>query len=136
MHIPPEPIPNQSQNNMETKELFELLLKSNPTTVFYKGGESRNCWQSSGSIYFQIGGSFYDRFSLDEKEQIYKYLENIIRVEKEIDGDKYPIWTVDDGIIEDLNHFVRIRGKYYTVNQQERIFEQIEEVKSNLSSII
>jgi len=121
---------------MEQKELFELLLKAKSSVVYYDNGESRNCWSNTGSIYFQLlNCSYYDRFGLTEEEKLFKYLEKIVRVEKKIDGNKYPIWTKDDGVIEDYRHFVEIKGKYYTIKQLEHIFEEIEEIKSKLDSI-
>ena len=120
---------------MENKELFEFLLKSNPTTVYYENGGHRSCWHNSGSIYFQDGGGYYDRFGLTEEEAIGEYLRKIARVEKSIDGKQYPIWTREDGIIEDLTHFVMIRGKYYSIKQLETIFEKIEEMKAAINSI-
>ena len=126
---------NSNVKGMKNRELFEFLLKSNPTTVYYENGAHRSCWHNSGSIYFQDGGSYYDRFGLDDVEDITEYLQNIIRVEKSIDGKQYPIWTREDGIIEDLNHFVMIRDKYYSVKQIEGIFENIEKLKADISSI-
>ena len=56
-------------------------------------------------------------------------------VEKKFGEERYPIWTIDDGIIEDFTHFVKIRGKYYTINQIECIFDKIEEIKKDLQYI-
>ena len=120
---------------MENRELFEFIMKSNPTTVYYENGGHRSCYHNSGSIYFQDDGGYYDRFGLTEEEAIREYLRKIIRVEKSIDGKQYPIWTREDGIIEDLNHFVMIRGKYYSIKQLEVIFEKIEEMETTINSI-
>ena len=120
---------------MENRELFEFIMKSNPTTVYYENGDHRGCWHNSGSIYFQNDGGYYDRFGLTEEEAIGESLRKIVRVEKSIDGKQYPIWTREDGIIEDLTHFVMIRGKYYSIKQLEVIFEKIEELKATINSI-
>ena len=44
--------------------------------------------------------------------------------------------TKDDGVIENYSHFIEIKGKYYTIKQLEHIFDEIEEIKTRLDSII
>ncbi len=116
-------------------DLLDFLLEAEVSTVYFKLGEPRRCWHNISSIYFQDSHGYYDRFGLSEKEEMGKYLENIVRVEKEIDGTYYPIWTKADGIVEDYDHFVKIRGRYYTIKQLELIFDQIDSIMDNLQFI-
>jgi hypothetical protein len=124
---------------MEPKELYEFLLEgyspSNSIWVYFEIGQPRRFWHNSVSVYFQDEAGYYDSFGLCEKENIYKYVSRIVRVEKKFGEERYPIWTIDDGIIEDFTHFVKIRGKYYTINQIECIFDKIEEIKKDLQYI-
>ncbi|MBQ7422184.1 MAG: hypothetical protein IJV27_08595 [Prevotella sp.] len=121
---------------MEKFDLYQFLLESNPTRVYYDFGGCRDCWHNSGSIYFQqANGGFYDRFSLNDNEKIANYLSHVVRVEKSFDGEYYPIWTREDGVIEDFTRFVKVRGKYYSIKQLESIFERIETLKTNVNTI-
>ena len=45
----------------KAKKMYELLLKSNPTTVFYDDGGKGRCWSNTASLYFFYLGN-YDRF--------------------------------------------------------------------------
>ena len=122
---------------MDNFDLYEFLLESNPTRVYYKHGGFKQCWHNNCSIYFQSeGGGTYNRFELDEDERIAKYLDDfVVRIEKKMDDEYFPIWTREDGIIEDYSHFVKVRGKYYSIKQLESIFEEIETIKKNVNSI-
>ena len=122
---------------MDNFDLYEFLLESNPTRVYYKHGGFKECWHNNCSIYFQReGGGTYNRFELDEDERIAKYLDDfVVRIEKKMDDEYFPIWTREDGIIEDYSHFVKVRGKYYSIKQLESIFEEIETIKKNVNSI-
>lgn len=120
---------------MDNFDLYEFLLESNPTRVYYKHGGFKECWHNNCSIYFQREGT-YNRFELDEDERIAKYLNDfVVRIEKKMDDEYFPIWTREDGIIEDYSHFVKVRGKYYSIKQLESIFEEIETIKKNVNSI-
>lgn len=120
---------------MDNFDLYEFLLESNPTRVYYKHGGFKECWHNNCSIYFQREGT-YNRFELDEDERIAKYLNDfVVRIEKKMDDEYFPIWTREDGIIEDYSHFVKVRGKYYSIKQLESIFEEIEAIKKNVNSI-
>ena len=120
---------------MDNFDLYEFLLESNPTRVYYKHGGFKECWHNNCSIYFQREGT-YNRFELDEDERIAKYLDDfVVRIEKKMDDEYFPIWTREDGIIEDYSHFAKVRGKYYSIKQLESIFEEIETIKKNVNSI-
>lgn len=120
---------------MDNFDLYEFLLESNPTRVYYKHGGFKECWHNNCSVYFQREGT-YNRFELDEDERIAKYLNDfVVRIEKKMDDEYFPIWTREDGIIEDYSHFVKVRGKYYSIKQLESIFEEIETIKKNVNSI-
>ena len=57
---------------MDNFDLYEFLLESNPTRVYYKHGGFKECWHNNCSVYFQREGT-YNRFELDEDERIAKY---------------------------------------------------------------
>lgn len=78
------------------KDLYEVLLKYNPTIVFYDDGGKGRCWHNTVSMYFLYCG-VYDRFELKDKERIYEYLSSIVRVEQIIDGQCFLIWTKRSG---------------------------------------
>ena len=115
----------------KAKKMYELLLKSNPTTVFYDDGGKGRCWSNTASLYFFYLGN-YDRFEHQDKERIYEYLSLIVRVEKEIDGQSYTIWTKEDGEIEAFKHPVFIKGKYYSIRELDLIIEEFNRLKSNI----
>ncbi len=117
-------------------ELFELLVSSGSTIITKENGfVYPKCYANSCSYYLFNKDGYYVSFGLNIKKEKERILDNVIRVEKTIDGETYPIWTIEDGIVKDFEHFVRIKGKYYTVAQLERIFDEFEELKVRMNRI-
>ena len=123
-------------------ELFELLVSSGTTKLTLDWGNSSyghadNCYANSSSFYIcSKGDPYYSRFSLKDEKGKEEYLNAIVKVEKEIDGEFFPIWTREDGIVKDYEQFVRINGRYYTIAQLEHIFSAIESIKKDFNVII
>ena len=56
-------------------------------------------------------------------------LNKISRVERKIEKEYLPIWTKEDGLIENNEKFIKIKGKYYTIKFIENLFDKISEFK-------
>ena len=84
------------------------------------------------NMYFWRGG-FYDSYGNSEGangyDNLLKRLSTIIRIEKRIDSEYYPIWTKEDGMINQTDKFVKLKGRYYTVEFLEQLIDKIIEFK-------
>lgn len=122
-----------NENNMDN--LLELI-KENGLLVYEESGVYVIQLNTSNtSIYFtQNGGNeYYTRYSLSKEDKTYisliERLTKINRVEKKIENEYLPIWTIEDGLIENNEKFIRIKGKLYTIRFIENIFDKISEFK-------
>lgn len=118
---------------MEVKEMIDLLKSGGIRVYDVSQSEysiSHTC--NNTVIYFSNGG-FYTSYSNIEGRKTYdelvEQLSRIIRIEKRIDSEYYPIWTKEDGLITQTEQFVRLNGRYYTINFLEQLIEKINDFK-------
>jgi hypothetical protein len=118
---------------LEANKMIELLKKGDIRVVM----ESQSIFTISFTcnnrvIYFHNSGS-YDSYSVNPSGLSYKNLlgrlSSIIRIEKIIDSEYYPIWTKEDGEIIRGENFVKLRGRYYTIYFLEQLIDKISEFK-------
>lgn len=121
---------------MRNQILFKLLRKMDPTIVYNQCGINEKCWFSTASIYFQdpVSG-FYERIELTNEEQIESYLDNIVKVEKDVNNKPLIIWTKENKTLIEFSGLIQIRGKYYTEQYLSDILDKIRTVKSVLDTI-
>lgn len=118
---------------MDVKEMIDLL-KSGGIRVFDVSQSEYSISHTCNNtvIYFSNGG-FYTSYSNIEGRKTYdelvEQLSRIIRIEKRIDSEYYPIWTKEDGLITQTEQFVRLKGRYYTINFLEQLIEKINDFK-------
>jgi len=118
---------------MEIKEMIELL-KHGDIRVFDESQSEYSISHTCNNtvIYFWRGG-YYTSYSNTEETKTYnelvERLSRIIRVEKRIDSEYYPIWTKEDGLITQTEQFVRLKGRYYTINFLEQLIDRIYDFK-------
>lgn len=118
---------------MKPEQIIELLKEPN-LRVFDKNNVEYMVKHSSGynTIYFWAGG-FYDRFATEIEEDyknLIQWVPNLQRIEKEMDSEYLPIWTKVDGIIDINEKFVRLNGRYYTINYLEKLLDKIKDFKN------
>ncbi len=125
---------------MEAKKMLEFLQKGgnpvydeslSPFRVFFTRGNS--------IIYFykitaEGANGHFDSYQIyDETGKIVQAvldrLASLVRIEKEMDSEYYPIWTKEDGEITQTENFVKLNGKYYTIKFLEQLLNNINEFK-------
>lgn len=114
------------KNIMEVKEMIQFLNQES-IQVIYDSEQVFSISHTSCKIYFWNGG-FYNSYE-ENDERLISVLSSIVRIEKKIDSEFYPIWTKEDGIINQNENFVKLNGKYYTIKFLELLIEQIREFK-------
>ncbi|WP_104381715.1 hypothetical protein [Sphingobacterium sp. HMA12] len=62
-------------------------------------------------------------------DELAEKLDKIIRIEIRQEGEYYPVWTREDGIIDLNEKFVRLNGRYYTIPFLENLINKIDEFK-------
>jgi hypothetical protein len=117
----------------EANKMIELLkngdirVVTEPQIIF-----SISFTRKNSVIYFHNNG-LYDSYSVSPSGLSYKTLLGrlslIIRIEKRIDSEYYPIWTKEDGEIMRGENFVKLRGRYYTIYFLEQLIDKISEFK-------
>lgn len=118
------------------KELYDLLLKSNPTIVHYYSGIYEKCRNNSASIYFSDPASgYYERYELSDVQRISCHIKNIVKVEKVEGSVTYPIWLKEYGYIAHPNHFVHVDGSYYSIPQLTDIIKRKQEIETSIKNI-
>lgn len=65
-----------------------------------------------------------------ECEELTKRLNDVVRIEISHNGDYYPVWTKEDGIIELNQMFVRLNGRYYTIPFLEDLINKVQDFKT------
>ena len=84
------------------------------------------------NTYFWKGGFYAAYRNIDDCEQfkfLAQRLTEIIRIEKFMDSEYYPIWTKEEGLITQNENFVKLNGRYYTIAFLEQLLDKITEFK-------
>jgi hypothetical protein len=118
---------------MEVNEMIELLkqgsirvITDNQTAYFV----THTC--NNTNTYFWNNGRYiaYGNYEgANGYDQLQTVLSRVIRIEKHIDTDYYPIWTKEDGVITQSDKFVKLKGRYYTTAFLEQLIDKIIEFK-------
>lgn len=118
---------------MKTNEMIELLKGGAVKVIDENQLEytiTHTC--NNTNTYFWRGG-FYSAYrnidDCNEYRQLEKLLSQIIRIEKYIDSEYYPIWTKEDGLITQTEHFVKLHDRYYTISFLEKLIDKVKEFK-------
>lgn len=122
-------------NNKYMEELIELIQEGG--LKVYEGNEIYETRLNSPrtSIYLTETRTnyYYARYSLNKSDKTYlefiERLSRINRVERRFEKEYLPIWTKEDGIIQNDEKFIKIKGKYYTIKFIENLFDKINEFK-------
>jgi hypothetical protein len=61
--------------------------------------------------------------------ELSKKLDKVVRIEIPYEGEYYPVWTKEDGIIDLNEKFVRLNGRYYTIPFLENLINKVNEFK-------
>ena len=122
---------------MDKKEIIELLKQGSIKVIEKNQQEYRithTC--NNTTIYFWLTGNdgLYSSYvNNDENCVTYHYLlkrlDDVIRIEKEFDNEYFPIWTKEDGLINQSEIFVKLNGRYYTIKFLEQLLLKIKEFK-------
>lgn len=131
---------------LNNHELYQFLRRNGGCRVYWPSDSGEYCatfTSNSRSVYFWNPNGTYN--STDMSTESYrkhnsKYLlermNNIIRVEKEFEGQWKPVWTAVDGFIDtDYQTFAYIGERYYTFNELKQIIEEVKSLKSKVSSL-
>ncbi len=118
---------------MEALEMIEFLKQGSIRVV----GSNQSVYTinhtSNDTVIYFWNSGYYSSFSNEPEGRNYnsllEKLSTIIRIEKEMDSEYYPIWTKEDGIIQQGENFVRLKGRYYTVRFLEKLIDQIIDFK-------
>lgn len=125
---------------MTQQEKWDFLKSLEYARVYFTTGCSSQFSYNGSSIYFrhfngQQTYSTYDRFYWSQEEDILKYMDNIVRIDKNMDGEYYPLWTIEEGFVKEGQSFIKLNGKYYSSTFLEKLLNSITEIRSNLNII-
>lgn len=120
---------------METMDMIKFLrqdINDDSIRVICDTEEVYRIENKSNSIYFWRGN--YELFDIYEDinkldHKLIKKLSKIVRIEKKMDSDFFPIWTKEDGLINQTENFVKLNGRYYTIKFLEQLLIKIQEIK-------
>ena len=123
---------------MTQEEKLEFLKELNRARVYYNWGDSAEFDYNNFSVYFRhYNGrnsySTYDRFSWTEKDAILSYMDLIVRIDKKLDTEYYPLWTVEEGFVKEGETFIKLRGKYYSATFLEKLLDSVDRLKSQIN---
>jgi len=123
---------------MTREEKLEFLKSLKRARVYYEAGNSAEFDYNDSSVYFRHyngGKSYqnYDRYYWDETEKILSYMDLIVRIDKKLDSDYYPLWTVEEGFVKEGETFIKLRGKYYSATFLEKLLDSIDRLKSQIN---
>ena len=96
--------------------------KENELNIEFNNYGNRICFSNNRAY------AWYD-FTLKD-DGLIERLSYITRVEKNIDGQFYPIWTKEDGEFENTVNFVKLNGRYYSIVFLEQLLNIIAKVKT------
>ena len=120
---------------MDTMDMIRFLrqdLSDDSIRVITDTDDIYRIENKSHSIYFWKYGytlfDIYDDINKLDKNLIDK-LSKIVRIEKKIDSEFFPIWTKEEGLITQTDQFVRLNGRYYTIKFLEQLLTKIQEIK-------
>ena len=119
---------------METQEIIKFLQQDNlrVVTSYHKTFYVKHTG-TFDAIYFNTLGTQYKSYSVSINHPNYQSLErqiqSIIRIEKKLDEEYYPIWTKNDGFITESDKFVKLKGKYYTHRFLEKLIDILVDFK-------
>ena len=114
---------------MANQDIFTLLQQND--RIWDSGGYSRTVdFNLSHSVVYFKGVTNYKQLDTANKGEISDYLSNIVRIERQFEGETHPIWTIEDGIISQNEKFVRLHGKFYTIKFLEELIDKIKEIKN------
>lgn len=95
-------------------------------------GKVYDIGNKSNSIYFRA--DYYQRYDIyedrDKLDQgLIIRLNKIVRIEKKMDSEYFPVWTKEEGLINQTENFVKLNGRYYTIKFLEQLLIKIHEIK-------
>ncbi|HAH22806.1 MAG TPA: hypothetical protein DCL77_03415 [Prolixibacteraceae bacterium] len=119
---------------MEPTEMIKLIIDGT-IRVFFDGSEysftpelNRN-----NTFYFWLNPQSYDSYKnvkIDHPDaNLIARLSTLTRIEKLMGSEYYPIWTKEDGLITQTENFVRLNGRYYTIQFLEELLDKITDFK-------
>jgi len=120
---------------MEAKEMIEFLKQESIRVIDEDQNTYRISHTCNDTVIYFWQGSFYSSYNNDDETndtylELLKWFPRIIRIEKEMDSEYFPIWTKEDGEIMQGVSFVKLKGRYYTINFLEKLIDQIREIKN------
>lgn len=123
---------------MTREEKLEFLKGLKRARVYYEWGASAEFDFNDSSIYFRHynGGnsySTYDRYYWDEMDKILSYMDLIVRIDKKLDTEYYPLWTLEEGFVKEGETFIKLRGKYYSATFLEKLLDSVDRLKSQIN---
>ena len=125
-------------NYMTREEKLDFLKSLKRARVYYEWGDSAEFDYNNSSVYFRHynGGksySTYDRFYWDETDKILSYMDVIVRIDKKLDTEYYPLWTIEEGFVKEGEKFIKLRGKYYSATFLEKLLDSVDRLKSQIN---
>jgi hypothetical protein len=116
---------------MEGREMIEILKQGDQLIDEFNHDYDLKFSRNYSVIYFWRSGLYalYDTNNEEHYDLLLKRLDQIVRIDKKIDSEYFPIWTKEDGIITQSDKLVRLKGKYYTIVFLEKLIDRIIEFK-------
>lgn len=106
----------------EGKEMVHTISHTcNETVIYFSDNRSYQTYYSSYTNNNEESESY---------QQLLKRLQNIHRIEKLLDSKYYPIWTKEDGVINQSEKFVKLNGKYYTIKFLEKLLKKFQDFQN------
>ena len=119
---------------MEAKEMIDLLklgrirVITENQTVY---DVAHTCNNTNTYLWSNGRYNAYGNYEgANGYDQLLTVLSRIIRIEKKIGTEYYPIWTKEDGVITQSDKFVKLKGRYYTTEFLEQLIDKIIEFKN------
>ena len=125
-------------NNTEKLSFIKSL--NSPYVHWSSNLSSRVSYDEHRISFYHYNGrdtySTYDHLGWKkDMEKILKSMDNIIRIDEYMDGEYYPVWTLEEGLVQEGQTFIKLKGKYYSAKFLEKLLDQIADVRKVINNI-
>jgi hypothetical protein len=62
-------------------------------------------------------------------------MDRIVRVDEYMSGEYYPVWTLEEGFVQEGQTFIKLKGKYYSAKFLEKLLDQIADIQKAINNI-
>ena len=126
---------------MDNVKKLVFIKTLNSPYIHYSSGLSSKvtCDEHCMSVYHYNGRQTYsnrDHFGWEKDHgKIMSLMDSVVRIDEYMDGEYYPVWTLEEGFVQEGQTFIKLNGKYYSAKFLEKLLDKISDLKITINNI-